>query len=442
MVPDRKSGCRAAAFLLACVLVHCEARAVTVFSDNFSGGSTVPITTAPNNAYPGITASSTGYAIASSKNQSPAPGVSAGHLAFGIGATTSGIEQAQALFTTSPITLANTSDFIELTITFVPTGIITTGTSSSGELNFGLFNSGHSPPHTDLSSSGLGSATTDPNGGTQGWLGYSVRILPTTSASKMDTRPAQSGTTQANQELLTAGASSTSSYSGAVQIGSASTANIMLTDGQVYTDDLVITLTGTNEASIVNNLYASSTITGTPVSTFSKTASAVNNNTFIAATFDGMAFGWRETGGGASSMNVSSITVSASTTGSPPLLGDLDFNNAVTIADVQTLATALSDLTKYKTDRALATDDALKQRADIDQSGAVDNKDVQALIVQLANTGGGSLSAVPEPTSWLLAILGAAGLGLAASRRHNCGYADLRRHAIHASAELRPTRRN
>jgi PEP-CTERM motif len=422
MLYDRTRVCGSgAAVLLACAIVNCQARAVTVFSDNFSAGSTVPITTAPNNSYPATTATSTGYAIASSKNQSPAPSISAGHFVFGIGATTSGIEQAQALFTTSPVTLSNTSDFIELTITFVPTGIIATGTSSSGELDFGLFNSGHSAPHTDLSSSGLGSLTTDPNGGTQGWLGYSVRILPTTSSSKMDTRPAQSGTTQANQELLTAGASGTSSYSGAVQIGSATTANVMLTDGQVYTDDLVITLTGDSQASIVNNLYAGSTISGSPVSTFSKTASVANNNTFITGTFDGMAFGWRETGGGASSMDVSSITVSTNSTGSPPVMGDLDFDNAVTIGDVQTLMTALTDLTKYKSNHGIATDDALKLRADVDPNGTVDNKDVQALINKLANAGGGTLSAVPEPGSWLLLTFGAAGLGLAMRRRHNSG---------------------
>jgi hypothetical protein len=48
----------AAAFLLACVLTNSEARAIMVFSDSFSGGSTVPITTAPNNAYPATTARS------------------------------------------------------------------------------------------------------------------------------------------------------------------------------------------------------------------------------------------------------------------------------------------------------------------------------------------------------------------------------------------------
>jgi len=106
------------------------------------------------------------------------------------------------------------------------------------------------------------------------------------------------------------------------------------------------------------------------------------------------------------------------------LLGDLDFSNTVTIADVQSLLAALSDVVKYKSDHSIATDDDLRQRADIDQSGAVDNKDVQALIVKLANTGGGTLSAVPEPASWFLLMGGAAGLGFAASRRHNRRHAD------------------
>ena len=120
-------------------------------------------------------------------------------------------------------------------------------------------------------------------------------------------------------------------------------------------------------------------------------------------------------------MNASSITVSANLTGSPPVLGDLDFDDAVTVGDVQSMMSSLGDLTKYKSDHGIATDDALKQRADFDQSSAVDNLDVQALINKLANAGGGTPSAVPEPASWILFIGGLAGLGLAGRRRHNSG---------------------
>ena len=190
--------------------------AAVVFSDNFSNGSTVPITTAPNNAYPATTATSTGYAIASSKNQSPAPSITPAHLVFGMASQSSAIEQAQALFSTSPITLNNTNDFIEFTITFVPAGILGSTTSSSGELDFGLFNSGHSAPHTDISASGLGSGTTDPTGGVQGWTGYTTRIFRRRNRQcrrrKFVTRPAQTGTDNSNQELLTSGASGSSSY--------------------------------------------------------------------------------------------------------------------------------------------------------------------------------------------------------------------------------------
>jgi hypothetical protein len=42
---------------------------------------------------------------------------------------------------------------------------------------------------------------------------------------------------------------------------------------------------------------------------------------------------------------------------------------------------------------------------DVDVSGVVDNRDLQALLISLANSGGvGGISPVPEPAAWALAL--------------------------------------
>jgi hypothetical protein len=96
--------------------------------------------------------------------------------------------------------------------------------------------------------------------------------------------------------------------------------------------------------------------------------------------------------------------------------GDIDGDGSISVADVSALVKGLGDLTKLKSDRAL-TDADLTLVADMDGNGSVDNLDVQALIVALANSGGGSLSAVPEPSGVVLALVGATAMLIVAQRR-------------------------
>src|SRR4051812_33002171 len=160
--------CQIAGWAMAALLLTgstSRTQAAVIFSDDFSSS------TIATGAYPTPSSTSTGYAIASSKNQSPAPSIATGHLKFGMAATSGGIEETQALFTNSPVTLTNTGDFVEFAVTFTNNNILTASTTS-GQLSLGMYISGGNAPKTDLQASGLGAGTGDATGGAQNWLGY------------------------------------------------------------------------------------------------------------------------------------------------------------------------------------------------------------------------------------------------------------------------------
>jgi len=84
--------------------------------------------------------------------------------------------------------------------------------------------------------------------------------------------------------------------------------------------------------------------------------------------------------------------------------GDYDRDNQLTVGDISAALSALSNLNSYQTMKGL-NDAGLLAVGDVDVSGAVDNRDVQALLISLANSGGGGgTSVVPEPTAWELAL--------------------------------------
>lgn len=111
--------------------------------------------------------------------------------------------------------------------------------------------------------------------------------------------------------------------------------------------------------------------------------------------------------------------------GSGPKLsrGDINQDNAVNVADISGLASALSDLSVYETMHQLTDPQKLKDVADVNQDDSVDNLDIQALIIMIANTesnNAGSMAPVPEPASICLIAIGAAAMlcfGRAAKQR-------------------------
>jgi hypothetical protein len=97
------------------------------------------------------------------------------------------------------------------------------------------------------------------------------------------------------------------------------------------------------------------------------------------------------------------------------LPGDFNRDGHVTAADIPAMLAALTDLNAYKSTNSL-TSAQLLSIGDIDLSATANNADVQALL-NLLKSGGGSLAAVPEPTSIVLLALALPGLAFVVIRR-------------------------
>lgn len=285
-------------------------KATVFFSDSFTNGSTLN-SASPANA----TATNTAYEIIANKAWNPnPPTMAANDLKFGIGATTSGFIEAQALFATNQIALTQPGDYIQLTVVFTNTsGLLT----AAGQLALGMYNSGQVKPIAGGINNSVPATFT---GGAQNWQGYASALNFTGSASRILTRPAQSGSTIANEELLTFGI--TGSYAGSAVVGTA-TGNATLVAGSTYTEVMTITLNDVNSLAITNTLYAGPNTSGTVLTNFGGIAT---NTTFLTAGFDGLAIGYtgRANTGGAPLFDISSIKVDGSVTtiSTPPTITD------------------------------------------------------------------------------------------------------------------------
>lgn len=286
---------------VACAIgtLSTHASGAVIFQDTFGGGSTV------NSASPAApTATSASYQILSSKAWAPTPSVAAGDLKFGINSTSSGHIEAQAVFSNTPVALTNAGDYIELTMTFTDTaGILT----ANGILGFGMYSSGGVGPMAG-GMNGTATSSTTISGGAQGWQGYDARVLFNngTNTNKIATRPNESAiTTAINQDLVTEGSGS-QSYPGGTSLGSA-LSGVTLVAGNTYTEDLIFTLSAAGTYQITSALYDGVGTGGTQL--YTQTVSATGGN-FYNVGFDALAVGWRETGSQATTMDISSITVS------------------------------------------------------------------------------------------------------------------------------------
>src|SRR5262249_8056114 len=96
-----------------------------------------------------------------------------------------------------------------------------------------------------------------------------------------------------------------------------------------------------------------------------------------------------------------------------PKSGDFNRDSVVNAADISASMTALADLNGYVATYHL-TNSQLTTIGDLTDDGHVTNADIQKLINLLAADGGGSVAAVPEPSSWVLLIAAAIALATAA----------------------------
>ena len=212
------------------------------------------------------TASSTSYDVVSAKTATSST-IAPGLLSINTSATTSGGTEAQAIFTTHPVSLQFTNDFIELDYTFIDSTDVMNGLCGNGVgLYCGLFNSGGVPPYSGgvLDNGGLSSATTFDSAGTVNWVGYNVAMLNSlTGISKwsVGTRPVQTTLQNSDQAILY------NFPNGGASVGISPTnfpfPNLVV--GQQYTVQFRITLIGANTVTVSNAMYAGSAVGGTMV---------------------------------------------------------------------------------------------------------------------------------------------------------------------------------
>lgn len=295
----------AVAGLFALLAIPNNAPAALIFSDNFSSSTLASSSPAAPNA------TSTAYQLFSSKSWSPTPSIAANNLKFGIASTSSGHIEAQALFAATPVTLANIGDYLELNVTFTNSaGLFTL----SGQVGFGLYNSGGTGPLAAGMNSTAISGTTGVTGGAQNWQGYVARLAFSGGTHRLATRPAQTITTGNNQDLVTEGSGS-HSYLGGVNLTSTAS-TLSLSAGSTLTTTLRFTLTAANTLQLESKLYSGADTNGTLLLSQSGTASGAN---FLTSSFDALAIGWRTTATNADGtiMNIRSIAVESSVNTSP-----------------------------------------------------------------------------------------------------------------------------
>jgi len=277
----------------------------TIFDDTFNNGSTVDSTAGTP------TADSTTYEALSSRTVTTNPSITSGDFNINMTTTAGSLVEFEAQFTSTPVTLATVGNNIELNITFTDTTGILTG---SGYLATGLYNSGGAAPVSGGLIDGIDVAGTSGNnaGNAAGWQGYVGQIGSTGNNSMVNVRTTQSGSAlNQDQEALIGGSiSSSKGYDNpksSTHFGQSTAPSVTLVGGDIYTESLLITLSGSSQLTVQNSLYSGAGTTGTLLSQFNSGALTGANDP--TSSFDSLAFGWYEIGNSATAADISEIQV-------------------------------------------------------------------------------------------------------------------------------------
>ena len=252
----------------------------TVFDDTFNNGSTV------DQAPVAPTANSASYEVMANQTLAVAPSIAPGDLNITQNNTSSAFQELEAQFTTSPLTLVNVGDSIDLTVTFVDTlGILRSGDTGS-RLEIGLYNSGGVAPLQGALN--LNSGAAFQTGGAKGWQGFLAQNTASISGNYVGVRNPQSAPNGSVQDLLFNNASQNVAFGNPLaSVLANSTSATTLNQGTTNTLQLILTLTGASSMSISDTLYAGASTGGTVLYSLNGTTNGVING------FDGLAFGWR-----------------------------------------------------------------------------------------------------------------------------------------------------
>ena len=275
----------------------------TVFSDNFTGASTI------QSATPGAgTASSADYEVFTAGGAPAGYNLAANDLTLASPVTGSALAEVAARFGGTPVALATVGDYVTLSFVFADTAnVLLAGQNANASINIGLFNSGGVNLNQGLQ---LNAGTT--TGGSQTYLGYVGRMMLNGNASgyNRNTQGAN-GTTSQNQDLLFNNASSSgafnsptgANYTGASGGSTGFTSG--LTQGASYTYSLTITLTAANAVLVNEKLFDSG---NNQLINFSGTSTS---GAYLGSTFDAFAVGFRyaAAAGTGGTLDINQITV-------------------------------------------------------------------------------------------------------------------------------------
>jgi hypothetical protein len=289
-----------------------------VFNDQFTSGNDQfnPATgNAPNNVNAATGNSSTYWAPFSAKSLLGSTIAANNFNLQFAAATTSGYGEVQALFTSTPVTLAAAGQWLNLTVVFTDAGGTLLPASTGSYLWDGLYNSGGSAPLTPQGSA----VNFQQTGGAAGWMGYIGKVTASGGNSALYARQSQALASTGNQDVVGNNTSNGNDNQPIpTQLGSTAltASTVTLSSGAQYTLSLGVLNTGSGLV-ISNALYTGVGVGGTLVGG-SYTYGSTNS---FEATFDALAIGFRN------------ITVSQ--------IPDMDINQVEVIADVPEPASAV-----------------------------------------------------------------------------------------------------